>query len=158
VALEKEKDALVRWVIFTNESLSKIDDIELATLKIHLVLQDALKYLLASRLGVDGDAFFDLQCDFPVLAKIALAGTDNRHLLGALLALNTARNHMSHRIGSPNFTERLEVFVREIGHMQEKPTEWPRELPEQLSLLKDAFGGAAYAIFDVAINRYKKDD
>jgi hypothetical protein len=158
MAWKKDEGALGRWLSFSNESLSKIDDIELAALKIHLVLEDALKYLLGSRLGTDEEDFFDLQIDFRTLADIALAGIGNGHLLGALRALNTARNHLSHRMESQLFSEKLEVFVMEIAYMRGQKTKWPKEPQEQLGFLKKSFDDAAYAIFDIAINRPRREN
>jgi hypothetical protein len=153
---KKDDGALIRWLTFSSESLSKIDDIEFATLKIHLVLEDALKYLLASRLGVDDQFFSDSRIDFSVLVEVALAGMNKGGLLGALRALNTARNHLSHRMESPKFIEELEVFVCQIANMQRKKIKWPTEPTNQLHLLKESFNEAASAIFDIAINLPKQ--
>jgi len=149
---DKDDSAIITWLRFSEGSLSKIDDIELATLKIHLVLEDALKYLLSRRLSSDDDTFSDLRIDFSTLLEIALAGINNPHLLGALRALNKARNHISHRVDSSEFAERLEVFVREIGYMQAEKPKWSADSLDQLGFLRKAFHDAAYAIFAFAVN------
>ena len=152
MAWNKDEGALVRWLGFSSEDLVKINDIELTTLKIHLVLEDALKCLLASRLKTNEDVFFDSSIGFKTLVEIALAGVTNDHLRGALRSLNTARNQMSHCVESNEFNEKLEIFVREIGYMLGRKTVWPADLNERLRLLREAFDDAAYEIFDIAIN------
>ena len=49
----QDEPAIIKWLNLSQESLVKIEDIELATLKIHIVLEDALKFLLSKRLLVD---------------------------------------------------------------------------------------------------------
>ena len=52
---DNDESAIIRWVRFSAESLTKIDDIELAALKIHIVLEGALKFLLSKRLTANED-------------------------------------------------------------------------------------------------------
>jgi hypothetical protein len=68
MAWRKEDGAIFRYVEFAQESLVKIDDVELAALKIHVVVEDMLKFLLAARLGVDEGYFFDQRDRFATLA------------------------------------------------------------------------------------------
>ena len=150
-------DAIIKWLRLSEESLTKISDIELATLKIHIVIEDALKFLLSKRLNANEDALDDLRIEFSKLVEIALAGINNPHLLGALRALNKARNNISHRINSTAVSEKLEVFVREIAYMQGVEPHWPSELSDQIEILRKAFYEAGYAIFDFAINSIPKN-
>ena len=154
---DNDESAIIRWLRFSEESLTKIDDIELAALKIHIVLEDALKFLLSKRLITNEDTFDDLRFEFSKLLEIALAGINNPHLLGALRALNNARNSISHRINSSAVSQKLEVFVREIAYMQGEKPHWPSELSDQIKSLRKAFYDAGYAIFDFAINSTPKN-
>jgi len=164
MAWRRDEGALTRWLGFSSESLSKIEDIELATLKIHLVLEDASKSLLAARLAVKEDAFFDLRIDFSTLVDVALEGAGNSHLVGALRALNTARNYVSHHVESSQFMDKLALFVRESaagaapksGPVSMPAGHWPNHPKEQFTALKEAFDEAAFAIFDLAINGIPK--
>lgn len=153
---DNNEGAIIKWLSFSEESLTKIDDIELATLKIHIVLEDALKFLLSKRLIANEDIFNDFRIEFSKLVKIALAGMNNPHLLGALQALNKARNSISHRINSSAVLKNLEVFVREIAHMQGEKPHWPSDLTNQRNSLRKAFYDAGYTIFDFAINSTPK--
>ena len=155
---KKDDGALGRFLTFATDQLTTITDIELATLKIHLVIEDTLKFLLSKRLGATDEKFFDVQIGFPLLVDVALAEINNPHLVGALRVLNTARNHLSHRIESPNFIDAIKTFVCEIANMQKKKIKWSTESTEQLSLLKDAFEDAAGAIFEIAFNRPNPDN
>jgi hypothetical protein len=91
-----------------------------------------------------------------VKAWVTLAGTDAAHLRGALRAINKARNNLSHHLESSKFSESLETFVREIGNIHDRKTDWPSDLNEQLRLLREAFDEAAHTIFDIAINKPSK--
>jgi hypothetical protein len=129
MAWDRDAGAIVRWARFSTDSLARVDDIELAALKVHIVLEDALKFLLAQRLGVPEDAFFDTSVDFGALIEVSLAGIDTPHLKGALRALNAARNHVSHRVDSPEFDDKLETFVREIAYMSKRRHVWGLKSP-----------------------------
>src|SRR5258705_444001 len=103
---QKEKSwkdhPLFRWAKFTAERFSSITDVELAILKIHLVIEDALRYLLAARLGVPEDSLVDIRITFDATSKLALAGIGDCHLIGGIRALNRARNSLSHSIEAPD--------------------------------------------------------
>lgn len=153
---DNDESAIIRWLRLSEESLTKIDDIELAALKIHIVIEDALRFLLSKRLTANEDTLDDLRIEFKNLLEIALAGINNPHLLGALRALNKARNNISHHIDSAAVSEKLEVFVREIAHMQGVKPHWPSDLSGQIESLRKAFYDAGYTIFDFAINSTPK--
>lgn len=153
---DNNEGAIIKWLSFSEESLTKINDIELATLKIHIVLEDTLKFLLSKRLIASEDIFDDFWIEFSKLVKIALAGINNPHLLGALRALNKARNSISHRINSSAVLINLEVFVSEIVHMQGEKPHWPSDIQNQRNSLRKAFYDAGYTIFDFAINSTPK--
>jgi len=154
--MNTDKTAIITWLSFSVESLTKIDDIELAALKIHIVLEDALKFLLSKRLISNEDAFNKLRIEFSKLLEITLSGINKPHLLGALRALNDARNSISHYINPSVVSEKLEIFVREIAYMHGEKLDWPSDLKDQLSSLRKAFYDAGYAIFDFAINSTPK--
>src|SRR5687768_12528002 len=97
----KNDHPIMRWANFTSEHLTQIGDLELATLKVHLVIEDALRYLLATRLRMTEGLFEDLRIDFSLLAELTLRG-GNPLLLGAIRALNAARNAISHHVDSPD--------------------------------------------------------
>jgi hypothetical protein len=92
---------IARWSRAQTEILTRIGDIELGILKSHLMLEDVLKFVLAKRLHAGDDEFRDLRLDFSTLVDVAMAGLAKPHLVGALRALNAARNHVSHRVESP---------------------------------------------------------
>jgi hypothetical protein len=81
-----------------------------------------------------------------------LAGANKPHLLGALRALNGARNHVSHRVESPEVNDKILTFVREIGRQIGRSITWPPDREGQLAVLQDACGEAALAVFDIVIN------
>jgi hypothetical protein len=147
----KNDHPIAKWASFGVDHLPQIGDVELATLKMHLVVEDALRYLLAARLGLAENSLLDHRIDFAVLQELALAGMDNPHLLGAMRALNAARNHLSHVVASSKTEENLVVFVREISYMKKKNVQWPSSISEQLETLTDAFNEATISVFDMAV-------
>ena len=153
----EDEPAIIKWLNFSEKSLSKIEDIELATLKIHIVLEDALRFLLSKRLLVDEDYFDNQRIEFAKLVEIAVAGMNNQHLLGALRALNSARNSISHRLTSTAVLEKLKIFVDEIAYMQSEKPIWPSDIVGQRESLKKAFYDAGFTIFDFAINKIVKN-
>jgi len=148
----QDEPAIIKWLNLSQESLHQIEDIELATLKIHIVLEDALKFLLSKRLLVEEDYFDDKRIEFSKLLEIAVAGMNNQHLLGALRSLNSARNKISHRLTSPTVLEHLKSFVYEVAYMQGEKAYWPSDPMGQKECLRKAFYDAGFAIFDYAIN------
>jgi hypothetical protein len=116
----QDEPAIIKWLTLSEDSLKKIDNIELATLKIHIVLEDALKFLLSKRLFVNENYFDDKHIEFSKLVEIAVAGMNNPHLLGALRSLNKARNKISHRLASSEVLKHLKNFVFEVAYMQGK--------------------------------------
>jgi hypothetical protein len=153
VSWDKEKGAIIRWVDYSEKSLAKIQDIELLTLKGHLLIEDALKFLLATRLHVEEEVLFDLSIDSFPLIELALAGKDGddvAHLRGALRAINNARNRMAHRIESPEFVEKIETFVREIGYMRKRTVPWPSAVDQQTEVFRAALDEAIIEIFGIA--------
>lgn len=147
---EKDDSPFVRWIRYSSDSLTRIDDVELATLKIHLVLEDSLRFLLAKRLGLADNALDNLRIEFGKLLEIATFGLGADHLLSALRALNNARNHISHKVESSEFREKLGTFLREIAHLRKRKHIWPVDTMEELRLLRKAFDDAATEIFDLA--------
>lgn len=112
VASGTGENAIGRWASFSAERLATIGGVELSILKSHLILEDVLKFVLAKRLGLSDDAFFDLRVEFPTLLRVAMAGVDKPHLVGALRALNSARNHVSHRVESAEVSHEMGVSCR----------------------------------------------
>ena len=151
---------IVKWAKMSVDHLGNIGDIELATLKVHLVLEDGLRYLLAARLGLPKSetALSSTRIDFSLLLELALSGSVNPHLLGALRALNAARNALSHEVESPNVQDRLAAFCGEIGYMTGEKLTWPKERGEQIVALRNAFDEAGAAIFDLAVNEEQKHE
>lgn len=154
----QDEPAIIKWLNLSQESLLKIEDIELATLKIHIVLEDALKFLLSKRLLVDENYFDDKRIEFSKLVEIAVAGINNQHLLGALRSLNRARNKISHRLTSPPVViEHLKSFVFNVAYMQGEKPDWPSDPAGQRECLRKAFYDAGFAIFDFATNSVKSN-
>ncbi len=147
----KSDHPIVRWASFSVDHLTQIGDIELATLKVQLVVEDALRYLLAARLGLAENALIEHRIDFSPLMELALVGIADLHLIGGIKALNAARNALSHSVESPRVQKQLEIFVREIGYMKKEKVSWPASTPDQLQALRTAFDDAVGAIFDLAI-------
>ena len=147
---KKDTDSVSRWARFSTEQLATIGDIELAVLKIHLVLEDALKFVLAKRLGVPDDAFFDLRIEFYKLLDISMAGINKPHLVGALRKLNEARNHISHRVASAEVSDKLATFVQEAGRATQQLLSWPPDTTKRLAILQTCLDGTAVALFEIA--------
>lgn len=147
---DKGEHALKQWAKFSKD-LSAITDIELATLKIHIVIEGVLRYLLAARLDVPESVLKDL--GFATLLELSLGGIGNGHLLGGIRALNRARNSLSHTLESVDVLHgELDKFVRGIGYMAPaKKTDWPTTSTEQLRVLKSTFDKAGYAIVSLAV-------
>ena len=150
MAWEKDDSPFIRWIRYSSESLKLIDNVELTTLKIHLVLENSLRFLLSKRLGLTDNALDDLRINFGTLLEIATFGLGADDLLGALRALNNARNSMSHEVESPKFRENLGKFLKEIARLRKRKHTWPVETTEELQRLREAFDDAATAIFDLA--------
>jgi len=143
--------AIARWANISREKLAAIGDVELAILKNHVVLEDVLKCVLAKRLGVPESTLADLRIEFPALLEIAMAGVAKPHLLGALRALNGARNLVSHRIESPEVSEKMAVFVQEVGRQLRAGWAWPEGRAAQLEAVQQAAGEAAIELFRVVL-------
>ena len=139
----------LRWAKFSAEHFSRITDVELAALKIHVVIEEILRCLLAARLKVSEDSLVKLHLTFDMTSKLALMGIGDAHLIRGIKALNKARNALSHSVESGDVQEQLTVFVREIGCMKKRKFDLPTSSSEQLDALHDAFNGAANAILDL---------
>jgi hypothetical protein len=144
-------DQFGRWI----EDALKINDIELLTLKGHVVIEDALKYLLAAKLKADLTEFVTtIRINhFPTLVTLAFAGEGPLYdqLGEALHALNEARNKAAHWIEDPRFIERLASFVDQIAGMDGSTHKWPTESEEQLAGVRWALDEAATAILSRAM-------
>jgi hypothetical protein len=91
------QDAIDQFAEWLDAAL-KIDNLDLLLLKGHVVVEDALKSLLAAKLGADPLAFRKIH-SFPLLVTLAFSGDKSKAvqaLKQALIALNTARNHAAH--------------------------------------------------------------
>lgn len=108
----QDDNAFFRWLGYVPK-LEAIDDLELLTLKIHVVVEDALQHLLAHRLDIDEKQMKKIRLRFQFLVTLALGGLDApEQLRPALLALDDARNFAAHRIGSVDFTNSLQAFIK----------------------------------------------
>jgi hypothetical protein len=143
----------VRWSKSQSEILTRIGDIELAILKTHLVLEEVLKFVLATRLRVSDDGFRNLRIEFFTLVEVAMAGLRKPHLVGALRALNKARNHISHRLESPELSDHMRVFMREVGRHKGTPMTWPVDADGQLPALLEASEETAWDLLQVAVSQ-----
>jgi hypothetical protein len=142
---------IVRLAKFAIDQLPTIGDVELATLKVHLVVEDALRYLLSARMGVDENAFVEKKIEFAVLADITLTGFNEAHLVGAVRALNAARNLVSHRVDATPFGEKLATFCMEAGYIVHETVKWPDDTGPQLQALREALERVAFRVFELAI-------
>jgi hypothetical protein len=70
---------------------------------VHIIAEEALRHLLATRLGTDECAVEKMHLSFYGLTHLALTGTASNSLLQALLALNEARNKAAHKLDDTNF-------------------------------------------------------
>lgn len=148
---EHGENAITRWAQFSGEKLAAMGDAELAILKTHVVLEDVLKFVLAKRMGLSDDAFSDLRMKFGQLIHVALAEVDKPHLVGALRALNAARNHVSHRLEAPEVSNRMATFMQEVGRQLGRPMSWPKDPAEQLKALEAASGETAVELIKIAL-------
>ena len=146
---------LMRWVNYAVEHLPQVGDLELATLKIHLVIEDALRFLLAARLDVPENTFTETRLDFSLLCEIALAGAAP-HLVGAVRAINAARNHVSHRIDTVPFEQKLATFIMEAGHLIGNTAHWPTDNSARLTAVREALDTVASQIFLFAFAEEEK--
>ena len=153
MAQSKDDDAITRWVRFTDDRFATITDVELATLKIHLVIEVVLRYLLAARLGVKENSLPRIN-SFELLSQLALAGEDS-HLVGGIRALNDARNSVAHR-ESRDLQDKLADFVREMGHNKRKKIDWSTDTSVQLHALGEAQEEAGAAIIVLAQDAEKR--
>ena len=140
------------WAKFSSKQFSRITDLELAVLKIHLVIEEALRYLLEARLRVSEGSLdkLKLRVNFDTKCKLALVGLGYVHLFRGIQALNKARNALAHSVESADVQKQLAIFVKEIGCMRKQEVDWPESPSEQLNVLKDAFDETANAILDRA--------
>lgn len=133
-------ERFVDWV----DTTPKIDDLELMTLKCHLMVEDALKYLLSAKLRPRKDpeefaAKIGIRT-FRDLAVLALVDEDDEHgLRSAVIALNEARNKMSHRIDHPEFLNNVRDFVQQVNALPPlKKRKWPSTKADQLASVRQA--------------------
>src|SRR5437588_9455514 len=114
---DKTEHPISRWATFSVEHLVEIGNLELATLKIHLVIEDALRYLLAGSLKVQDHQVSPIHLDFSSLAELGLVAIADPHLIGAVRSLKAARNSLSHHVDSPQLHAKLSVFCQEIAYL-----------------------------------------
>lgn len=158
MAWDESEHTIMKWVNLSVDHLPQIGDLELATLKVHLVIEDCLRYLLASRLALPTPetALSATRLDFSQLLELALVGTPNGHLRGALRAINRARNALAHYVESPNVQQDLAIFCQETGYINGTTVKWPISREERLMVLKQAFDDAGITILQLAIAEQDK--
>lgn len=140
--MKKEANAVSRWADFSGEKLTAIGEVELAIIKVHVVFEDLLKFVLANRLGVPDGEFIEERIPFKILLKISLAGTSSSHLVGALRALTRARNGISHQVEAEDVSKNLRTFALEIGHAVNSPLSWPENPADQVKVLQQCLDEA----------------
>lgn len=148
---ERDETAITRWATFSAATLAAMGGVELAILKTHLVLEELLRFVLAKRMGLSDDAFGHLRINFATLLEISTAEIAKPHLVGALRALNDARNHVSHRIESAEVASKMSTFMQEVGQQLGKPMSWPGDPHQQLRALDEASGEAAVELIQIAL-------
>jgi hypothetical protein len=158
MAWDESEHPIMKWVNLSVDHLPQIGDLELATLKVHLVLEDCLRYLLAARLALPTPetALSGTRIEFSLLLELAFAGNPNGHLCGALRAINSARNALAHHVESPKLQEKLAIFCQEAGYIDGTTVKWPMSKEEQLIVLKQAFDDAGVTILKLAIAEQDK--
>lgn len=151
--MSSEQDAIDQFAMWLDHAL-QIDDLELLTLKGHVIVEDALKYLLASRLGVDPVTFrttIQLR-SFPLLVQLAFAGDEkNQDLVEAIRTLNSARTKASHWMADPRFSDDVQRFVRQMFAIHGQPFSWPAQPAAQLESIRKALDWTASQIFVIAV-------
>ena len=153
-----DEERIDEWIAFFADSYEKITDLELATLKGHVVTEGALRILLAYRLDVSENTLSTRlkkaagHVSFSLILELALAGLGESHLLGGLRKLNAARNSLAHVFegGDQILHGYLASFVNEIGKRENKNIDWPPTLSEQLRVLGEALTSAGGAILALA--------
>src|SRR5207247_9557087 len=110
-----------------------------------------LTCMVARRVGLPGGAFFQLRIDCGTLLEVSLAEVHKPHLLRALRALNTARNHVSHRIESHDVPSKMATFMQEMGRELGRPMSWPEDSHEQLRALHEASDETAVELIKIAL-------
>jgi hypothetical protein len=121
-ALDPESRAVFDRFSALAASLPESSDFELLTLKGHLMVEMALRHLLALRLGVpEGDL---PRLTFALLSKLALAGlprASNSALQRRVSILNGIRNDVAHQLSPPS----QEPRIRELVSLSAPEREWP---------------------------------
>jgi hypothetical protein len=141
-----DDSALIRWLGYSPR-LNEIADVELLTLKLHVVAEDALRHLLAMRLGVTEAAVRGVHLGFETLANLALAGDSRDTLLDAALALNAARNGVAHRLDGTKFHENIADFLRIMRELTDASDIVDDDVSNRL---RDAGDSAIFQVFERA--------
>jgi len=137
--------------------LASVDALEMLTLRGHLLVEAALRAVLAARLRADAD---DLpRLNFSTLAELALLGVQAKNreaVTRSITLLNAIRNDLAHRLAPGDQTVRLREFVS-----VRPDAEWPLTSPEQmksycrtLQYLVGFLNGAAHVL---AAHRVRSD-
>ncbi len=148
---KRGENAITRWATFSAENVATIGAVEVAILKTHLVIEDVLRFVLAKRMGLSDDAFVHLRITFATLIELSTAEIDKPHLVGALRALNDARNHVSHRVESGEVSNKMTTFMQEVGRQLGRPMSWPEDQSERLRALHEASGETAVELIQIAL-------
>lgn len=109
-----------------------IADVELLTLKAHLLVEAALRHLLCARLELRSDVLPRLS--FWTLSHLAMSGMRERWGAGplrAVLALNEIRNAYAHHVAPSDQTKRLREIAELPTGIQSLQALW-QKLPGDL--------------------------
>jgi uncharacterized membrane protein len=99
----------------------------------HIIVEEQLVALLASRLGAD--TMPDLR-GFELIAGLALSGSKRKHLRDAVDALNQARNEVAHRMSRKKLDSAVETFVRAVKGKAGKSMAWPKDARSRTNQLR----------------------
>jgi hypothetical protein len=144
-----DETAFNRW-LGSIPQLQAITDVELLTLKIHLVAEATLQHLLAQRLGEDETRFKDLRVGFESLISLALPSEDSDRLQSALMELNKARNAVTH--GKDTFQTSIRQFTEHASQLTGGADAGP---VVTVSAVQHAGETVVFAIFERAVPYWK---
>lgn len=156
-----ERDALDQFSAWAENALEP-NQLEWTILKGHILIEDALKYLLACRLTASPVTYakkLDIP-RFPLLVQLAFASDEEsqRGLVQALESLNKARNDVSHWIERPEFTDKVKQFVERAKKSiaDSDIPQWNSEdRVSQVNAAQQAVDEVAMAVFSLAALRRK---
>jgi hypothetical protein len=109
--MKDKRHVIERWWQHYSPELDRITDYELLVLKIQIAVEDALRNLLAMRLGAQDEYIVDLDLTFSRLLRLALPSAKDQLLQQAFLALNRARNQVAHHVQNPKFMRSINEFL-----------------------------------------------